>query len=245
MAVTTADSSRHPLDFKSAQIPVLAVVLKTTSVVEIARHLALQVTQSPDFFDNAPVLIDLTSVHDTADGIDFVALTQTLRAHAMQPVAVRGGNAAHMTAAHAAGLADAAPLRLQPPREIIHEVVREVEVVREIQVPASRALVLEKPLRSGQNIHARGGDLIVFGGVNFGADVSADGNIHVYGPLRGRALAGAHGDENARIFSTCMQAQLLSIAGLYRTSENPFPPHVLGQCVQVRRKDRELLIEPL
>jgi len=245
MAVAAADSSPHPLDFKSAQMPVLAIVLKTASVVKVAQHLAQKAAQPPDFFDNAPVLIDLAAVHDVAETIDFTALVQVLREHAMQPVAVRGGNAAHMAAAHAAGLADAAPLHMPPPREIIHEVVREVEVVREIQVPASGALVLEKILRSGQNIHAQGGDLIVFGGVNFGADVSADGNIHVYGPLRGRAMAGAHGDENARIFSTCMQAQLLSIAGLYRTAEKPFPPEVQSQCVQVRRKGGELLIEPL
>jgi len=243
MAVDTADTARHPLELKSAQLPILAVMLKTTRVADVIQRLVQQVAATPDFFDNAPALIDLTALHDVADEIDFVALIQALRAYRMQPVAVRAGNSIQMAAAHAAGLASAGPLRMQPRQEIIREV--EVEVVREIQVPTSGTVVLDKPLRSGQKIHARDADLVVLGAVSFGADVSADGNIHVYGPLRGRALAGMHGDENARIFSTCMQAQLLSIAGWYRTAEEPLPENVLGKCAQVRLSGKDLLIDPI
>ena len=81
--------------------------------------------------------------------------------------------------------------------------------------------------------------------VSVGAEVIADGHIHVYAPLRGRAMAGARGDTNARIFSTCMEPQLVSIAGIYRTTEVPLPPEVLGQPAQVRLEGEKLVIEPL
>jgi len=246
MAVDTVNQPCHPFDLKSAQLPVLAVMLKTTALADVIRRLVQQITENPDFFDHTPVLIDLTAVREATQSIDFAVLVQALRTHGMQPVSVRGGNPAQMAAAHAAGLSDAAPLRILPPaREIVHEVFREVEVVREVQVPVSGAVLWNKSLRSGQKIHAPNADLIVVGAVSFGAEVVADGNIHVYGPLRGRALAGARGNQEARIFSTCMQAQLVSIAGLYRTAEIPLPSNVLGKCTQIRRVGKDLLIEPL
>jgi septum site-determining protein MinC len=107
------------------------------------------------------------------------------------------------------------------------------------------ALVVDRPLRSGQRIYAKG-DLIVLGLVSNGAEVIAEGNIHIYAPLRGRALAGVHGNHDARIFCTCLEAELISIAGIYRTTENPLPADVLGKPVQIRLDDDEkLLIEPL
>lgn len=106
-------------------------------------------------------------------------------------------------------------------------------------------MVLDKPLRSGQRAYARGGDLVVLAAVSFGAEVIADGSIHVYGPLRGRAMAGARGDANARIFSTCMEPQLVSIAGIYRTTETPLAPDVLGKAAQVRLDGEKLFVEPL
>jgi septum site-determining protein MinC len=107
------------------------------------------------------------------------------------------------------------------------------------------ALVIDRPLRSGQRIYAKG-DLIVLGLVSNGAEVIAEGNIHIYAPLRGRALAGVHGNHDARIYCTCLEAELVSIAGIYRTTENPLPADVLGKPVQIRLDDEEkLLIEPL
>ena len=95
--------------------------------------------------------------------------------------------------------------------------------------PRSRMIVLEKPLRSGQRFYARGCDLVVTAMVSAGAEVIADGNIHIYAPLRGRALAGASGDKTARIFTTCMEAELVSVAGLYRTFEAGMPPELARQ----------------
>ena len=111
--------------------------------------------------------------------------------------------------------------------------------------PGAATLVIDKPLRSGQRVYARGGDLVVLAVVSFGAEVIADGSIHVYGPLRGRAIAGARGNTEARIFSTCMEPQLVSIAGIYRTTETPLPANVLGLPAQVRLDGEKIRVEPL
>ena len=110
-----------------------------------------------------------------------------------------------------------------------------------MQLPAPPVLIVDKPLRSGQQVYARGGDLVVLSLVSHGAEVIADGHVHVYAPLRGRAIAGAKGDTAARIFSTCMQAELLSIAGVYRSGEAALPPELLGKAVQVRFSGDELV----
>ena len=98
----------------------------------------------------------------------------------------------------------------------------------------SGTLVIDRPLRSGQQIYARGGDLVILAAVNPGAEVIADGNIHVYAPLRGRALAGARGNAQARILTTVFAAELVSIAGIYRTFEDGVPAKLANQPVQVR-----------
>ena len=105
--------------------------------------------------------------------------------------------------------------------------------------------IVDKPLRSGQQVYARGGDLVVLAAVNFGAEVIADGSIHVYAPLRGKAIAGARGNADARIFSTCMEPELISIAGTYRTTDNPLPHGVLGKPAQIRLDGERLVFEPL
>lgn len=131
------------------------------------------------------------------------------------------------------------------PPEAVREVVREVEVIREVPTAAVPTMVIDKPLRSGQRVYARGGDLVVLAVVSFGAEVIADGNIHVYAPLRGRAIAGARGNTAARIFSTCLEPQLVSIAGIYRTTETPLPAAVLGQPAQVWLDGEKIMVEPL
>jgi septum site-determining protein MinC len=252
MAITTSAQARTSFDLKSASLPVVAVVLKTTDAALFAADLADRVADAPGFFDNDPVLIDLASVREAEESIDFAAIVALLRSHSTLPVAVRGGNAAQMEAARAAGLAaapDAPPARAETPaapaevREVVREV--EVEVVREVPVAGPGTMVVDKPLRSGQQVYARGGDLVVMAVVSFGAEVIADGNIHVYAPLRGRAIAGARGNTEARIFSTCLEPQLVSIAGIYRTTETELPADVRGKPAQVRLDGEKLIIEPL
>ncbi|TDG05073.1 septum site-determining protein MinC [Paraburkholderia guartelaensis] len=105
-------------------------------------------------------------------------------------------------------------------------------------------LVIDRPLRSGQRIYAKG-DVVVLGLVSNGAEVIAEGNIHIYAPLRGRALAGVHGNHDARIFCTSLEAELISIAGIYRTTEVPLADDVRGKPAQIRLEEEKLLIEPL
>jgi septum site-determining protein MinC len=248
MATETAAQSRASFDLKSASLPVVAVVLKTTDAAQFAVDLADRVADAPGFFDQDPVLIDLTPVREAEEPIDFAAITEQLREHRTLPVAVRGGSPAQMEAARAAGLAaapDAPPARAEAPApvEVVREVVREVHV--EVPMPGPGTVVVDKPLRSGQQVYARGADLVVMAVVSFGAEVIADGNIHVYAPLRGRAIAGARGNTEARIFSTCLEPQLVSIAGIYRTTETELPDNVRGKPAQVRLDGEKLIIEPL
>ena len=196
MAVDSQGTARSSFDLKSAQLPVMAVALRDTEVAVLTRDLAQRLADDPDFFDNDPVLIDLQHVRDSTEDIDFPKLIKALKRHRTLPVAVCGGSPAQMAAAHAAGLMpapDAQPARAKPTAvevrevEVIREVPVEVEVVREVPAPAPNALIVDKPLRSGQQVYARGTDLVVMAVVSYGAEVIADGNVHVYAPLRGRA----------------------------------------------------------
>lgn len=111
--------------------------------------------------------------------------------------------------------------------------------------PARRTIVIERPVRTGQQVYAEHADLIVMGMVSEGAEVIADGHIHIYAPMRGRALAGANGDTSARIFIQNMQAELVSVAGIYRTFDQDLPKHLQNQAVQVRLEEQRLVLAAL
>jgi septum site-determining protein MinC len=196
------------------------------------------------FFDNDAAVLDLGKVD--AEAADWTAVKEQLAAASLQLVAVYGGNAALLASARAAGLAviDAPPASRTAPKAreelpVLETVVEPAPVVEEKPAPSAQpaavaTMVIDKPLRSGQRIYARGGDLVVLAMVSAGAEVIADGNIHIYAPLRGRALAGAQGDQNARIFTTSFEAELVSIGGVYRTFESPQAfGKLAGQPVQV------------
>jgi septum site-determining protein MinC len=228
----------HSLSFeiKSASLPLVSFVLKSADITLIAQDLQTRLGDTPDFFDNDPVLVDLQHLDDQAGPLDLPALLQLLRSFRMNPVALRPNNAAHEAAATLAGLFLTSEARTLPATPTTHEVVREVEVIREVvrEVAASStAMVIDKPLRSGQHVYAKGRDLVVLAMVNPGAEIMADGHIHVYAPLRGKAIAGAKGDTSARIFTHSLEAELLSIAGVYRTSDAPLPKEVAGKAAQV------------
>lgn len=253
-------------DLKSASLTLVALVLHTTDLGALAGELARRFDATPDFFSNDPVVIDLASVRDdsTAPAFDFSALVALLRGYKMQPVGARGGNEAQMQAALAAGLGEvpdevvrsasvsvaSAAHGASQAELVVNTVPREGEPEPSTAVLAGTAtaaptLVVHKPLRSGQQVYARGGDLVMLAAVNFGAEVIADGHIHVYAPLRGRAIAGAKGNTEARIFSTCMEPELVAIAGTYRTTENPLPPEVVGKPAQIRLDGERLVFEAL
>jgi len=251
MAEASAARTRAVFEFKSATLPLIAVILKTADLDLLAEALDAQLADSPDFFEQEPVVIDLSQVDESADAagaeIDFERLREMLARHQTQPIAVRGGSDTQHAAARAAGLSIAAmpvapPARPPAPAEAPSPAP---QIVREVPVPASGTLVIDRPLRSGQQVYARGGDVIVLDVVSFGAEVIADGHVHVYAPLRGKAIAGARGNTEARIFSTCMEAQLVAIAGIYRTSEVALPAEVQGKPAQIWLDEQKLLIEPI
>ncbi len=250
MADASAARTKAVFEFKSATLPLIAVILKTADLVVLAEALDAQLADSPDFFEQEPVVIDLSLLQEEqADAeIDFAALRALLARHQTQPVAVRGGSNAQNIAARAAGLSITAmpvaptPRAPAPPAEAPTEAP---QIVREVPVPANGTLVIDKPLRSGQQVYARGGDVIVTAVVSFGAEIIADGNVHVYAPLRGKAIAGARGDTGARIFTTCMEAQLVAIAGIYRTSEVALPDDIAGKTAQISLDGKKIVMNPI
>lgn len=262
--MSAAAPAKPAFDLKSTAWTLTALRLQTGDAAVLAAALDARFADSPGLFDGDPVAIDLSLLREADEAVDVAGMLPHLRRFGMLPIAAQGGSPKQMAAARAAGLAEAPDAATPGSRHeaasvrevvrevpVVHEVLREVEVVREVirEVPAAATavppMVIDKPLRSGQRIYARGGDLIVLAVVSFGAEVIADGNIHVYAPLRGRAIAGARGDVNARIFSTCLEPQLVSIAGIYRTTETPLPANVLGRAAQVRLDGEKIILEPL
>jgi len=240
----------HSLSFeiKSASLPLVSFVLKSADITLLAQDLQTRLGDTPDFFDNDPVLVDLQHLDDQAGPLDLPALVQLLRSFRMNPVALRPNNAAHEAAAILAGLFLTTEARTLPQNPATHEVVREVEVIREVVrevASGSSAMVVDKPLRSGQHVYAKGRDLVMLAMVNPGAEIMADGHIHVYAPLRGKAIAGAKGDTSARIFTHSLEAELLSIAGVYRTSDAPLPKEVAGKAAQVWLDGEKLVMAAL
>lgn len=234
-------------------------------------------SESPDFFDTDGVVIDFTQTDIVLPHPQWEMLMKAFDACRLVPMAVRGLNPASLAVAQRLGLTEAppeprrvvapstkaaAPAPLAPvpaPADVAVPALAERKapvasqpasssspVARE--APAVPTMVITKPLRSGQKIYARGGDLVVLAMVNRGAEVIADGNIHVYAPLRGKAMAGARGNTGARIFSLCLEPELVSIAGIYRTTEKELAGDVLGKPAQVRLSDdgtEKLIIEAL
>jgi len=266
MAAVSTGTAPAVFELKNTSLPLVSLVLKTTELAALADQLAAHLRDTPQLFNHDPVVVDLTALpradvgaDATTDGeaatdeplLDFPALIELLKAHRMLPVAVAGASAAQLEAALAAGLGEAPEpvVAPKPARPVVQEVVREIEVIREVivEVPAAQVptLVIDRPLRSGQQVYAKGGDLVVLAAVNFGAEVIADGHIHVYAPLRGKAIAGNKGNTQARIFSTCLEPELISIAGVYRTTETALPADVHGKPAQVRLVDDKLVMEPL
>jgi len=242
---TRTPANSLSFEIKSASLPLVSFVVKSAEVSVLAQDLQARLGDTPDFFDNDPVLIDLQHLDSQAGPLDLPALVQLLRSFRMNPVALRPLNPAHEAAATLAGLFLTTEARVLPAAAATQEVAREVEVVREVVREVANslsAMVVDKPLRSGQHIYAKGRDLIMLAMVNPGAEIMADGHIHVYAPLRGKAIAGAKGDTTARIFAGSLEAELLSIAGVYRTSDLPLPPEVAGKSAQVWLANNKLVM---
>lgn len=256
------------LDFKSATLYAVRVVLHSADASALLAALDRRMKDAGSFFENEPVVIDAEQI---SDPIDWPALLQALRGHSLHPVGVVA-QSANLKAAQAQGLAavDLAQPVTRPAATPAPE--QEVPVVappaadKAAKQPESKAterehatapdtpaipdvapaaMVINRPLRSGQRIYARNTDLIVIGVVSQGAEVIADGNIHVYGPLRGKAMAGARGDASARIFTTQLDPELLAIAGVYRVIETQLDDSLRNQPTIVQLDGDALRVTPL
>lgn len=250
--MSSAPPPTPAFDLKSTAWTLTALRLHVLEAAAIARDLDARLAQAPGLFDDDPLVLDFSLLRTADEAPGLEPLLALLRERRLRPIAYQGAGAAQAAAARAAGLVealDAAPgpavaTATPAPTPPDPAPVREVEVVREVATAGSATTVVDKPLRSGQRVYARG-DLVVLSVVSFGAEVIADGHIHVYAPLRGRAMAGARGDTTARIFSTCLEPQLVSIAGIYRTTETALPDAVRGRAAMVRLEGEKILVEPL
>lgn len=198
-----------------------------------SQQLAETVMKAPKLFDRTPVVFDLSSVNHLE--FDLQILLQIAREHGMIPVAIQGGNALHDTLAQCNGLAllNASTSQDKPIIE---------QPIESTLIETAKTKLLTTPVRSGQQVVSKGADLIVTSSVSHGAELLSDGNIHVYGALRGRALAGISGDLEARIFCQSLEAELVSIAGFYRLSDAIEP--INGPC-QIYLSDEHIVIESL
>lgn len=209
-------------------------MLSTTRVRVLNADLAAIELQLADLARQMPqALRGMAAVIESEEVLDLDALLAQLRALGIRPLGVIDG--ALSEAASRAGLA-VLPKDTKPPRS--------EPAPNAAQPPRKPARIITEPVRSGQQIYADGGDLVVLGTVSPGAEVIADGCVHVYGPMRGRAIAGARGDESARVFCRKFEAELVAVAGIYSVAEQ-MQGAPKGQMAQVLLNQGRLVIEPL
>lgn len=249
-----ANKKPQLIEFKGTTLPVVSVSLHSLQSGPLARA-ATELFGDEAFFDGDAAVLELDRIEgaESTRPVDWAALCTMFNNHGLNVIGVRGGSEELRASAAAAGLpsfaafkratrtADESPARAAPVQagavqDIASASVPEAPppLVQPAQPTLTPTLVIDRPLRSGQQAYARGGDLVVLAAVNAGAEVIADGSIHIYAPLRGRALAGASGSTGARIFTTRFEAELVSIAGVYRTFDAGIPDQLSGRPVQVR-----------
>ena len=237
--LAVAGTASGSFEIKSASLPLVALLLKSADLHAVERDFAARFGDIPD----------LSRLEPLDAPVDFAALVALLRRYRLTPIGVREGRRPHIEAAAAAGLVSAPDARIQSPAARSAPAKAEAPAAASSLAAPPPTLVVDRPLRSGQQVYARGRDLVVLAMVNAGAEVIADGNIHIYAPLRGRAMAGARGDAEARIFALALEPELISIAGVYRTGEEPLPKTVRGKPTQVRlvtgSEGERLVFEPL
>jgi septum site-determining protein MinC len=253
------------VDFKSATLYAVRVVLHSHDMTQLSAALDKRMHDAGSFFQNEPVVVDASLVEAA---IDWPSLVTALRDHHLHPVGVVAlGDNLQSAKQHglvavdlsnplprptSAPVADKDVPIVAPPAAdagdkpaVDEQAAEDASAVPTIPEVAPAAMIINRPLRSGQRIYARNTDLIVIGVVSQGAEVIADGNIHVYGPLRGKAMAGARGDTTARIFTTQLDPELLAIAGVYRVIEAQLDASLHNQPTIVQLEGDNLMIKPL
>ena len=256
------NQTRKPLEIKISTVVAVAALLGDTDLAKVSAALSQVTGGTPDYFEDEFTVIDLGNLlaPPAPGSIAWPELIALFRSHRLNPVAVRNAPESLEDEIRAFGLSidgmdQSRTFELTPPPSPPQAELS--AAVTPASTPAPKPVaaqiaetaaanpsvvtkVIDTPVRSGQRVYARGGDLVVLATVNPGAEVIADGSIHVYAPLRGRALAGAAGSSEARIIATSMEAELVSIGGVYRTFEDGWPKELKGQAVQVLLQDERL-----
>lgn len=214
------------------------MVVRITNPHDLAldREIGEQVERSPGFFADAPVVLDLKDCPGCTSVGEYVTVKSALRRHRLIPVGVQNATEAQRRAAMATDLAPFSAMGGSDKRNGERPAAA-------VNGTTLRSKLVTQPVRSGTQIYARGADLIVVAPVSAGAEVVADGHLHIYGALRGRAIAGAAGDATARIFVHRLEAELVCIAGRYLVSE-AIPAEHQKQAVQVAIVEDQLRIMP-
>jgi septum site-determining protein MinC len=242
-------SSSLPIEIKISTVVAISTILHSADPIAIDAALKQMTGGVSDFFEDEFAVIDVAGIADQAAQVDWPALVALLKNYRLNAVAVRGAPAALHEAIRGHGLflddgssgarpsaareeVPAAPAPAPAPEPAPAPV--QAPAPAPVQAAPVQAMIVDTPVRAGQRIYARGADLIITAVVNNGAEIIADGSIHVYAPLHGRALAGASGDAGARIFALSMQPELVSIAGVYRTFDEGFPAELSRQPAQIR-----------
>jgi septum site-determining protein MinC len=233
------------LEFKSSTFSVPVLILAGNDVMTIEQQLQEKIHLAPEFFKNSPLVFDLQELNKHDLDIDVTELTHIIRKLGLLPIGIRGGTAQQIQQAlelgipvhsgHSTAVSSAVPKQQAPQPE--------PESAPEPQAAATTTTMITQPVRSGQRIYASG-DLVILAQVSAGAEILAEGNIHVYGSLRGRALAGVQGNTEARIFCSDLQAELISIAGNYKVSED-LNSTVHNQPVQIYLQKNTLVIKDI
>ncbi|NMT64120.1 septum site-determining protein MinC [Marinobacter orientalis] len=251
MSETAIPGVKHCFQLKSASVSMTALELYFFDDGEFESTLRDKISQAPGFFKDIPLIISLEKYEGLSSELDFFKIIGTCRRYSIHVIGVRGGNDDQRRLARGASLA-LLPGGNQRDREI--DTVPEAETTGAADSPTparveshrepAPAKIINQPVRSGQQVYAPAGDLIVLAPVQAGAEVLAAGNVHVYGPLRGRALAGIHGSEHARVFCQSLEAELVSIAGHYKISED-LQDNGWKTAVQIQLRDDLLVVTPL
>lgn len=230
-------------EIKSARTDALAVYLHNADAAALDAALAKCAAQYREL--NLPLILDMQDFRPSE--ADLPAVLAVFRRHRLPVAALRHSDEAWAATAADNGLPFTPPgkERAVPLETADAGTVAEItgEIASETAKQAGHPTVLvAEPVRTGQQVYAENADLIVTGTVSEGAELIADGNIHIYASMRGRALAGAKGRRDARIFIHSMQAELVSIAGIYRNFEQQLPEHLYRKPVQIHLQDDRLVI---
>lgn len=225
-------SASKSIEIKISTVVAISAILQQTDAAQLDAAMHEMTGGETDFFEDDLAVLDIGGIDADAAAIDWNALTALFKKYRLHVVAVRNAPAGMEATILSHGLAldrnarpKAAPISAPQPAP---------QPSSPMHGASSATMIVDTPVRAGQRIYARGGDLIITAAVNNGAEVIADGSIHIYAPLRGRALAGASGNADARIFATVMGAELVSIAGIYRTFDNGYPDNTAERAVQMR-----------